>query len=192
MKRIFKAVCVVLSCVLCLCFIGGCNNSPVVTTYEDAVQALKNAGYENAYRGDYEGRGAYIYLGTEGDIQLRINHRFNNDTLNEGYMAHSDYYNYVGFLHSGTDVESCKYDYAKILDTVMPMLDREYRENALDIINQSLEYQKNHVYEVEYSDGGYITKLIEFKKSKYTVSYYIIDSDPADGSADIGFEVYEN
>lgn len=192
MKGIFKAVCVVLVCVLCLCCIGGCNNGPVVTTYEDAVQALKNAGYENAYRGDYEGRGACIYLGTGNNEKICVGHNGKTDLFKEYNMAHSDHYNYTGFLHSDTDIESCKYDYAKTLDTIMPMIDREYNENALDIINQSLEYQKNRVYDVEYSDGGYITKLIEFKKSKYTVSYYIIASNSDDASADMGFKIYEN
>lgn len=187
MKRIFKVVCVALSCVLCLCFVGGCNNSPIITTYEDAVQALKNVGYENAYCDNL----GEIYLGTDNGVSIWIAHGWKAEMFEEGWMARSDVHDYSGYMSSNTDFESCKHDCANMLDTIMPMYDMEYSENALDIINQSLGYQKNHIYENEYKNGDYSTKHIQFKKNTYTVTYYITHYHERNTDI-ISVDIYEN
>lgn len=42
-------MCLVLSCILCLFFVGGCNNQEDMITVEDIVQSLKSNSFNDTY-----------------------------------------------------------------------------------------------------------------------------------------------
>ena len=170
MKKFVKVLSVVLVCIICIGSLSGCSNQPKLTTVDEVVQALKDAGYTDAY---HTSESATVYLSLDDNAE-KINFSpldVNVDNIGESelYIASSEYHWYK-FMLLNIDEEK---DYSKVLDTIMPFFDSEYDNNGSEIMEQLWEYNENSEYEYLWNDGDYTTKHIVYERDKYTVQYYL-------------------
>lgn len=172
MKRILKTVCIVLICVLCLCFVGGCKGSTYKdsddVTPNDVIQALKNAGFEKTYFEDskvYVGdTGIYLYGGElfEGDIIYM--------TETTSYrLANNGYYSEI-YIRGYSDIK----DTISIINAVMPLWDNSfdnYGEKAVSELSYKTYFSyKNMDFFIEDKPApneNYMSDLNDHNKYNY-------------------------
>lgn len=172
MKKIVKSVCVVLSCVLCLCCVGGCKGTTHKdsddVTPNDVMQALKNAGFEKTYFEDskvyVDDTGIYLYGGElfEGDI--------NYMTETTSYkLVNSGYYSEI-FIRGYSNIE----DTVSIINAVVPLWDNSfdnYGEKAVSELSYQSYFSYNNIsFSIENKptpNENYMSDLNDHNKYNY-------------------------